>query len=210
MYPKLVPISTRGRSCINNIERSLVLMTNTKLLVMYAIVGAALSAAMVSYLDPTSELSKSAVPTASAAAVDSYLQLEGINGESTESVHGNTGWIEIESWSWGVTNSGASAAGTGAGAGKVKFDEFTITKTMDSTSPLLYQACASGTHYPSVTIEMNHVGNSQGYLTITLSNVFISSFKTSGSGDNPSETVTLNFQKIEYQYTNPSTTGVTG
>jgi type VI secretion system secreted protein Hcp len=184
-------------------------MTNTKLLVMYAMVGAALSAAMVSYLDPTSALSSSPIPSASAAA-DNFIQIEGINGEATDSVHQQSGWIELESWSFGVTNSGTSEAGTGAGAGKVKFSDFTFTKTIDSTSPKLFEDCAAGSHFPSVTIELNNVGASQGYLTITLTNVFISSFNTSGNSENPSETVTLNYEKIQYEYTAPSSGGTGG
>jgi type VI secretion system secreted protein Hcp len=182
-------------------------MTNTKLLVMYAMVGAALSAAMVSYLDPTSELSKSPIPTASAAQVDMFLQIEGINGESTDDATGTGGWIQVDSWSWGATNPGTSAdTKTGAAAGKVSHSDFTITKTIDSTSPKLYEDCAAGQHFPSVTIEVANPNNHQEYWKITLTDVIISSFKAGGSNENPTESVSFTYEKIQFEYNPPPAT----
>ncbi len=47
-------------------------------------------------------------------AVDYFLQIAGIDGESTDAKH--KGWIDVESWSWGETNSGSAHRGAGAGA----------------------------------------------------------------------------------------------
>jgi len=45
------------------------------------------------------------------AAVDMYLKIKGIEGESEDHKHKDE--IELESWSWGETQSGTHGAGTG-------------------------------------------------------------------------------------------------
>ena len=55
-------------------------------------------------------------PIASSAAVDVFLKLDGIKGESTDDRHKDE--IVIESWSLGATNTGSHSVGGGGGAGK--------------------------------------------------------------------------------------------
>ncbi|MCP6726322.1 type VI secretion system tube protein Hcp, partial [Klebsiella pneumoniae] len=50
-------------------------------------------------------------------AVDMFLKLDGVTGESQDSKH--KGEIHIESFSWGMNQTGASGSGGGGGAGKV-------------------------------------------------------------------------------------------
>ncbi len=49
------------------------------------------------------------------AAVDYFLKIDGIEGESND--HKHKGEIEILSWSMGATQSGTHAFGGGGGAG---------------------------------------------------------------------------------------------
>jgi type VI secretion system secreted protein Hcp len=49
-------------------------------------------------------------------AVDFFLKIDGIDGESKDSKH--KGEIDIESFSWGATQTGTSHAGGGSGAAK--------------------------------------------------------------------------------------------
>ena len=46
-------------------------------------------------------------------AVDMFLKLDGIKGESKDSKH--SGEIEILAWSWGLSNSGSFGSGGGGG-----------------------------------------------------------------------------------------------
>src|SRR5260370_38577759 len=78
------------------------------------------------------------------AAVDYFLKLDGIPGESTDSKHKNE--IDIESWSWGQANSGSHAYGGGGGAGKVSMHDFSFTMRINKASPKLFLACATGQH----------------------------------------------------------------
>ena len=51
-------------------------------------------------------------------AVDYFLKLDGVTGESTDQQH--TGEIELASWSWGATNPPNIGSQTGgAGTGRV-------------------------------------------------------------------------------------------
>jgi len=139
----------------------------------------------------------SSAPIASGAAVDYFLKLDGIDGESTDKGHG--GEIDIESWSWGMSNP-SSTTGGGGGAGKVTAQDFHFTHLIDKASPKLMLACASGQHIKEAKLT---VRNSSGddYLTIKFSDVFCTSFQDSGSGGQlPTEQVSLNFAKVEFEY----------
>ena len=56
------------------------------------------------------------------AAVDYFLKLDGIEGESHDDKFKNQ--IDLESWSWGETQSGTFSGGGGGGAGKVSMQDF--------------------------------------------------------------------------------------
>src|SRR5271155_141355 len=77
-------------------------------------------------------------------AVDMFLKLDGVNGESKDKVHGKE--IDVLSWSWGLTNSGSAHVGGGAGSGKVNVQDLCVSKYVDSSSPNLMLACCQGTH----------------------------------------------------------------
>jgi type VI secretion system secreted protein Hcp len=131
-----------------------------------------------------------------------YLELEGIPGESTDEQRPRT--IEIDSFSFGASNSGSIVVGGGGGgAGKVSFQDISLSKKLDKASPLLYLACAQGTHIKRAVLFVRKAGDKpMEYYTITLSDLLISSVQTGGStgGDRPTESLSLNFTKIEFSY----------
>jgi type VI secretion system secreted protein Hcp len=131
------------------------------------------------------------------ASGNTFLKLDGIKGESTDSKH--KGDIEIESFQWGVGR-GISAATGGAGAGKTTIQSFSITKVLDKTSPLLLQASAQGTHYKEAQLLFAHkvAGKERDYLYIKMENVLVAGVQD-GTGPNgqPQEKVSFAFQKAE-------------
>ncbi|HEX6067885.1 MAG TPA: type VI secretion system tube protein Hcp [Nitrososphaera sp.] len=137
---------------------------------------------------------------ADAAQVDYFLKIDGIEGESTSSSH--RGEIEIESFSWGATQTGTSAGGGGGGAGKVSFSDIHFTTKLNKASPKLMLACATGEHIKDVVLVGELSGKrGQKFLEITLTDVLISSYQSSGSsGDVPTDSFSLNFAKIEFKY----------
>ncbi len=137
---------------------------------------------------------------ADAAAVDYFLKIDGIDGESTSDRH--KGEIDIESWSWGETNTAGQSVGRGAGAGKVIMQDIHFTKIMDKASPKLMLAVASGQHIKEVVLTGELSGErGQKFLEIKLTDVLISSYQTGGSsGSVPVDSFSLNFSKIEFTY----------
>jgi type VI secretion system secreted protein Hcp len=140
-----------------------------------------------------------------------FMKLEGIKGESKDSVHKDE--IDVLAWSWGVSNSGSAHIGGGAGAGKANFQDLSFTKWVDLSSASLLLAAANGKHITKATLTVRKAGESPvEYIIITMSEVFVTAVSTGGSGgeDRLTENVTLNFGKIEYQYKEQAATGKAG
>ena len=51
-------------------------------------------------------------------AVDMFMDMEGVKGESQDQKHSKT--IDVLAWSWGMAQSGTTHMGTGGGAGRFK------------------------------------------------------------------------------------------
>ena len=135
-------------------------------------------------------------------AVDMFLKIDGVPGESKDQIH--TKEIDVLSWSWGMSNSGSAHVGGGAGAGKVHVDNLQVSKYVDSSSPKLMLACCAGTHYTQAVLTVRKAGGTAPveYVVITLKEVFITSVSTGGSGsdDRFTESVSLNFAKVSLDY----------
>lgn len=144
-------------------------------------------------------------------ALNAYLEIKGIDGESTDDQH--KGQIEIESWSWGESNF-AGAGSSGGGAGKVSMNDFHFSMNVSKASPKLFLACASGEHFPMATLAVQKAGGDrQDYLVWTLTDVLVSSFQHGGSaaGDPlPTESISFNFAKIEISYKEQNADGSLG
>lgn len=136
------------------------------------------------------------------AAADYFLKIDGIKGESPDAKHKDE--IQLESWSWGATNSGTHAVGGGGGAGKVSMQDFHFVMKVNKSSPELMLANATGKHIPSALLTCRKAGGKQEeYLKIKFSDLLISSYQTGGSGASdvlPTDQISFNFSKIEYEY----------
>jgi type VI secretion system secreted protein Hcp len=135
-------------------------------------------------------------------AVDMFLKLNGIEGESTDSVHAKE--IDVLAWSWGASNSGTTHFGSGGGAGVANVQDLSLTKYVDKSSPTLLLKVMNGAHITDATLVVRKAGSTPvEYIKIVLTDVLISSISMGGSGgeDRLTENVTLNFAKVEYTYT---------
>ena len=93
------------------------------------------------------------------AAVDYFLKIDGIDGESADQKHRKE--IDIESWSWGEDRSGPTAAGGGGGAGKVPMQDFHFVMKVNKASPKLLLACATGEHIKKAILTCRKAGKDQ-------------------------------------------------
>jgi type VI secretion system secreted protein Hcp len=136
-------------------------------------------------------------------AFDVFLKVGTIPGESTDSAHKD--WIEVSSYNVGVSqNSSGSRSDAGAASGgRADFTDFSITKSVDKSTPKFLLSCAKGEHIASIAIELcRATGDKTKYLEYKLSDVIVSSVSTSGAakGDLPSEIIAFNYGKIETTY----------
>jgi type VI secretion system secreted protein Hcp len=157
------------------------------------------------------------MPNSAWAAYDAFLQIEGIPGESMDQWHKDQ--IDILGWSFGTSvPSGSKPVASGSAGGKAaKRDlksamvraaerEFRFTMKVNRASPKLFLAYAGGQQINEVTLSIRKAGAGKGedYLIITLGNVLVSSFHTTGNAantdDKPIDDITLNFDKIKFEY----------
>ena len=170
-----------------------------------------LVAAMVFSLNFTNFSKTLKAPEASAAAVDYYLQIDGIDGESTDEQHRNQ--IEILSFSWGASNPGITnqsyGAGSGGGAGKATFQDIHFTASASKASPKLMLAAATGQHIKEAKLFVRKSGErQQDFYKIELRDVLVSSYQAAGNGGTvPTDSFSLNFTKIQFEYTPQASDG---
>lgn len=146
------------------------------------------------------------------AAVDYFLKMDGIEGESYD--HKHKGEIDLESWSWGETQAGTHSGGGGGGAGKVAMQDFHFVMKVNKASPKLMLACANGQHIPKAVLTCRKAGKEQQeFLKVTMTDLLVSSFQTGGSGHSdivPTDQISLNFSKIEIEYKEQKPDGTLG
>jgi type VI secretion system secreted protein Hcp len=137
-----------------------------------------------------------------------YIKFENpdINGDVTAA--GFEGQVEVLSFSWGLSNTGTLASG-GGGAGKASFQDLHFETGSSQASPQLAKECATGEHIQKATLSVVKSGQQAAvYYKVVLEDVLVSSFQSAGAGDErPEESVSLNFAKIEFDYTPQSASG---
>jgi type VI secretion system secreted protein Hcp len=136
------------------------------------------------------------------AAVDYFLKIDGIQGESQDHAHKNE--IQLESWSFGASQGGTFAFGGGGGAGKVQMQDFHFVMKSNKASSKLFLACATGDHIKNAILTCRKAGKEQQeFLKWTFHDLLVSSFQTSGSGSGdvlPMDQISFNFSKVESEY----------
>ena len=135
------------------------------------------------------------------AAVDMFIKIGDIKGESADKSHKDE--IDVLSWSWGMSQSGSFHVGGGGGSGKVNIQDLSFTKWVDKSTPNLMMACSKGTHIPDATVVVRKAGDSPlEYITLEMKKVMVTSVSTGGSGgeDRLTENVTLNFAHCQLTY----------
>lgn len=133
---------------------------------------------------------------------DCFLKVGSVKGESSDDKHKE--WIEVLSYSHGVAQmiAGARSTGGAATSGRADHQDFSIVKSLDTTSPELNLACCKGTHFDKVTVELCRATESkEPYMQYTMQSAVISSVSVGGGGGGlPTESVTFNYGKLTWNY----------
>ena len=147
-------------------------------------------------------------------AIDVYLYIEGIKGESADDRHKD--WIECKSVNWAVTQPKSATASTGGGhtAERCEHQDIVLSKLADLSSPVLLQTCASGKTIPRAKFEFMRAdgqGERVKYYEIELENVLIGAVTPSvEEGDILGEEVALKFSKVKWRYMQQKISGGSG
>jgi type VI secretion system secreted protein Hcp len=136
-------------------------------------------------------------------AFDAFVKFGDIPGESTDKLHKD--WIEVISFSWGVSNSTTGATGGGGGAGKSSIHDFSIVKYIDKASPALFEQCCSGQHIPEAAFELTNE-NDQSFYKLRFTDVLISNVSPNGStaGRAPMEQLSFTFAQVDISAADPT------
>jgi len=139
-----------------------------------------------------------------------FCKIDGIKGESTDASHKDE--IELMSFSHGISQPRSAVASTSGGgtAGRCNHTDLSVVKELDSATPILDQYCCTGKHIDSITITLRRSDGDKSipYMVYKLTDVVISSANVNGMSDQvPTETVTFNYAKIEWEYTKQNRKG---
>ena len=133
------------------------------------------------------------------AAVDMFLRIDNVTGESTDAKH--KGEIDVLAWSWGQS---AGAARTSRTLPAVCIQDLSLTKYIDSASPELIMNSLVGEVAPQAVLKLvRRAGDSSTtFLTLTMRNVTVAAYSTGGSGgeDRLTENVVLHFESMQGSY----------
>jgi type VI secretion system secreted protein Hcp len=140
-----------------------------------------------------------------------YMKFGDFKGAVT--TDGFKDWIELNSFQWGVGRGISSPTG-GAEAresSNPSISEVTVTKLMDKSSPSLLTDAMAGELNSTVTIKLTTTTANKvtDFLSYELTNTGVSGYSVSSGGDQPTESLSLNFTKILVSYTgmDPETKG---
>lgn len=134
-------------------------------------------------------------------AVDMFLMIDKIKGESVDDKHKTE--VDVLAWSWGASQAGTTHMGAGGGAGKVNVQDVSITKYIDRSSPVLLNHVCTGAHIAKCVLTVRKAGGKAlEYYKLTMEDVIVTSLSTGGSGgeDRLTENISLNFAKYSLEY----------
>jgi type VI secretion system secreted protein Hcp len=125
-----------------------------------------------------------------------YLRIPGIPGGCAEEHHAD--WIELEAFSQSLSQTGEEFAGD-------VHQDFSLTKMVDRSTPLLARSCAEGRRFAEAVLEVcRREGERECFMTLRLWDVRLIHHSMSGSsvaGDpsvGPYESLSLRYAKVEW------------
>jgi type VI secretion system secreted protein Hcp len=126
-----------------------------------------------------------------------YMKFGDVAGQVT--TDGFKDWIELHSFQYGVGRGVSSGAGGAQReSSNPSISEISVTKLYDKASAKLYQDAIAGSFDTKVTIKFSSTTKSKvdTFLTYEMEECGLSGYSMSSGGENPTESLSLNFTKI--------------
>jgi type VI secretion system secreted protein Hcp len=148
-------------------------------------------------------------PTNASAAIDMFLKIDNVQGESQDAKH--RGDIDVISWSWGETKATAQRRdGRDGHDGRDGRDvplscitDLTVTKYVDLATPQLITSGVTNEVFSNAYLTVRRPGKDVAeFFKVHMTNVTISSYQTGAMAgdDRLTETITLHFNAASGQY----------
>ncbi len=133
-----------------------------------------------------------------------FLKVDGITGSAEEANHKQ--WIVLDSLQFGSTRNVSARVGGGVTRefSAPSMTDVTISKPLDISSGAIFREAVTGSQGRTWTIDVTSTGQGgQTLLEYILSNVFVSNYHISTGGDQPMESLSLNYTMIVASFTPP-------
>jgi type VI secretion system secreted protein Hcp len=132
-------------------------------------------------------------------AVDYFLKIDGVEGESSDANFKNQ--IQLMSWSWGASQVSSVAGTGGSGAGKADLSDFSLMTYFDKSTPKFFKSIGLGTHIASGTLSaVKSGGQGKPYLKVDFAEIFVTSLQMSGSSEVPTVSISFTYNEIKIDY----------
>jgi type VI secretion system secreted protein Hcp len=133
-------------------------------------------------------------------AVDYYLKLDGIEGESAVATFKNQ--IQLLGWNWGASQNSTVAVNGGSGAGKVNLSEFTVSTYLDKATPKFFKNICAGTHFDTGTLSAVKTGakDKKPYLKVDMGELFVTSIAVTATSEIPTVSLSFTYNEITIEY----------
>ena len=129
-----------------------------------------------------------------------YMNYDSLAVKGDVNEPGHKEWVELNSLKWGLGRGIRSPVGRSADreSSAPSISEVTVTKASDiSTIKIMNEALQGKGKTVIIDFGKTSADTMEVFMTYTLTNCMISGYSVNGSGDRPSETLTLNFTKFE-------------
>jgi type VI secretion system secreted protein Hcp len=149
-------------------------------------------------------------PFNAVAAVDLFLKIDGVQGESVDVKH--KGEIDVVAWGWGESKSvqATPSSGSSAGKGVACISDLKISKYIDEATPHLITSTVNNDTFASAKLTVRKPGPAGlEFFTVTMTNVSITSYATGATlaDDRLTENIMLHFNSAVGQYVPQSASG---
>jgi type VI secretion system secreted protein Hcp len=132
-------------------------------------------------------------------AVDYFLDLDGIQGESQDEKFKDK--IQVLSWSWGASNVSAVGGTGGSGAGKVDMSDVSMMLNFDKSTPKFFKSVSKGTHITKGTMSAVKSGaDGKPYLKVNFTEIFVTGLQMSASSEIPTVSLSFTYNEIGIDY----------
>lgn len=149
--------------------------------------------------------------TASSASAAGYLKIGDIKGEAQRI--GYEDWIEISGLELDIAHDSGTSVGRSRARSQAMVEPIGVYKALDKSSPYLILATLQGRSFDEVEIHFTRESErgSFAFLKYTFSNVSIVSYGTTAEdSEKPTETFSINFERIKVVYIEQGNDGSAG